>query len=95
MYLLQKKLDVSTMYSDNSNMKAIKELIPILKGVLLDYRVIATFLGFLFFIMIAGFIVNYTKRPPRPKKKRGSAPVQAPKPEPAEAPAEETEEEVE
>lgn len=63
-------------------MKGIKELLPVLKGVLLDYRVIVTFIGFLLIIMIAGFIVNYRKRPPKPKKNKNlAAAPAAPKPE--------------
>lgn len=77
-------------------MKGIKELLPVLKGVLLDYRVIATFIGFLLIIMIAGFIVNYKKRPPRPKaKKNAVAAPAAPKQEEEKNESEEGQEESE
>ena len=67
-------------------MKGLKAIIPVLLGVLKDFRVIATLVAFLLVIMIAGGIANYRKKPPRPKKE---------KPAPKAAPKEQTEENAE
>lgn len=69
-------------------MKGLKAIIPVLLGVLKDFRVIATLVAFLLVIMIAGGIANYRKKPPRPKKEK-------PAPAPKAAPKEQTEEEAE
>lgn len=61
-------------------MKHFKEMISLVLGVLKDYRVLITLAGFFFVIMIAGFIANYTKKPPKPRKKK-SAPAPQPQTE--------------
>ncbi|MCQ2598041.1 MAG: hypothetical protein MJ181_09360 [Treponema sp.] len=62
-------------------MKHFKEMMSLVLGVLKDYRVIITLIAFLLVIMIAGFIANYTKKPPKPKKKKNAPIVVQPQPE--------------
>ena len=51
-------------------MKSLLAQLPLLKQVITDYRVLITLVGFILVIMIAGGVVNYTKKPPRPKTKK-------------------------
>lgn len=67
---------------------SVKELIPLILGVLKDFRVIGTLIVMLVVIEFARFVTNYTKKAPRPKIAK-SAKKSAPAPAPAEAPAEE------
>lgn len=71
-------------------MKTLKELLPVLAGVLTDFRVIATFIGFLVVLMITGFIVHYSKKPPKLKSEKKPAAEQ--KPAEAEGESQESEE---
>ena len=59
-------------------MNDIKGFFPLVFGVLKDWRVIATLIAFFLVIMIAGFIANYSKKPPRLKSEKPvkAAPVQ-------------------
>lgn len=69
----------------------MKELIPVIIGVLKDWRVITTVIAMLLVIEFAKFVANYKKRPPRPKVKKAPAPAPAEKKE--DKPAEEAKEE--
>lgn len=69
----------------------MKELIPVITGVLKDWRVITTVIAMLLVIEFAKFVANYKKRPPRPKVKKAPAPAPAEKKE--DKPAEEAKEE--
>ena len=73
----------------------IKALLPVILGVIKDWRVIAIVIAMILVIAFTKFIVNYEKKPKRPKtKKKPASP--APKKEaseggeaaPSEAPAE-------
>ncbi|MCQ2585053.1 MAG: hypothetical protein MJ185_05630 [Treponema sp.] len=59
-------------------MNGFKSFFPLVLGVLKDWRVIATLIAFFLIIMIAGFIANYSKKPPRLKSEKpvNVAPVQ-------------------
>lgn len=70
-------------FTDKPNMNGFKSFFPLVFGVFKDWRVIATLIAFFLVIMIAGFIANYSKKPPRPKKQKAAAP--APKAQEGEA----------
>ena len=75
---------------------AIKDYIPVILGVLKDFRVIGTVIVMILVIEFAKFVTTYRKKPPKPKAKKGAA-APAPKEEKkeekaaeaSEAPAEE------
>ncbi|MCF0242418.1 MAG: hypothetical protein HUK25_07245 [Treponema sp.] len=54
-------------------MKTIKEMLPLIIEVFKDFRVIAALVGFIFIVAIARGVANYTKRPPRRKKKKSQS----------------------
>ena len=56
----------------------IKEYIPVILGVLKDFRVIGTVIVMILVIQFAKYVTTYRKKPPKPKK--GKAPKQAPAP---------------
>lgn len=66
---------------------SVKELIPVILGVIKDIRVIITIIAMLVVIEFATFVINYTKKAPKPKKQKNSK--KAPAPKPAEPAAEE------
>lgn len=74
----------------------IKALLPVILGVIKDWRVIAIVIAMILVIAFTKFIVNYEKKPKRPKTKKKPAAAPAPKKEaseggeaaPAEDPAE-------
>lgn len=73
----------------------IKALLPVILGVIKDWRVIAIVIAMILVIAFTKFIVNYEKKPKRPKTKKKTA-SPAPKKEASEggeaAPAEAPEE---
>ena len=71
----------------------MKELIPVITGVLKDWRVITTVIAMLLVIEFAKFVANYKKRPPRPKVKKAPAPAPAPAEKKEDKSAEEAKEE--
>ena len=64
-----------------------KELLPVFIGVLTDWRVILIVVSMILVITFTKFIVNYEKKPKKPKDKKKTA-AAAPK---KEAPAENAE----
>lgn len=64
-----------------------KDYLPIIFGVLKDFKVIGTVIVMLFVVAFAKYVINYTKKPKVPKAKK--APKAAPKKEPQAEEAEE------
>lgn len=62
------------------------DYLPVILGVLKDFRVIGTVIVMLIVIEFAKFITSYKKRPPRPKKEKGKKAAPAPAPAPAQEP---------
>lgn len=60
-----------------------KDYIPIILGVLKDFRVIGTVIAMLLVVAFSKYIINYTKKPKVPKQKKAPAPKKEP-PKPAE-----------
>ena len=58
-----------------------KELMPVIIGVLKDWRVILIVVAMIFVISFAKFIVNYQKKPKRAGKKKKAIAAPAPKAE--------------
>lgn len=76
-------------FSDKEIMTVSPNFFSIFLGVISDFKVIATLIAFILVIMIASFIANYTKKPPRPKKQSiKAAPAPAPKPQEEESDSE-------
>ncbi len=50
---------------------SIKDYIPLILGVLKDFRVIGTVIVMLLVIQFAKFVTTYKKKPPKPKGKKG------------------------
>ena len=48
----------------------VKEYIPVILGVLKDFRVIATVIAMLLVIEFSKFVTTYRKKPPKKKKKK-------------------------
>lgn len=61
-----------------------KELLPVILGVIKDWRVIVIVVTMILVIAFTKFIVNYEKKPKRPKLKKKPAAAPAPKKEAAE-----------
>ena len=59
----------------------VKELFPVIFGVLKDLRVIGTVIVMLAVIEFSKFVTTYKKKPPKPKAKKAAAPAPAPKEE--------------
>ena len=74
---------------------AIKDYIPVILGVLKDFRVIATVIAMILIVKFAKFVTTYKKRPPKPKNKKAPKPVPAPKEEKKEEKSEEAEDDEE
>ena len=60
---------------------AIKEYIPVIFGVLKDFRVIGTVLVMIIVIEFAKYVTNYKKKPARKKAKKAPKAETAPKKE--------------
>lgn len=58
-----------------------KDYIPIIFGVLKDLKVIGTLIVMLLVIAFTKYIINYTKKPKKPKVKKAPKPAPAPKTE--------------
>lgn len=56
----------------------LKPMVDLCAGVLKDARVIATALLTIFFILLANYVVDYRKKPPRIKTKRIKVAAAAP-----------------
>ena len=74
---------------------AIKDYIPVILGVLKDFRVIATVIAMILIVKFAKFVTTYKKKPPKPKNKKAPKPVPAPKEEKKEEKSEEAEDDEE
>lgn len=48
---------------------SIKDYIPIILGVIKDFRVIGTVVAMIIVIEFAKYVTTYRKKPPKPKKK--------------------------
>ncbi len=59
----------------------IKDYIPVILGVLKDFRVIGTVIVMILVIQFAKFVTTYKKKPPKPKGKKAPKPAPAPKEE--------------
>lgn len=57
----------------------IKDYIPLILGVLKDFRVIGTVIVMILVIEFAKFVTTYRKKPPKPKNKKAPKAVPAPK----------------
>ena len=57
----------------------IKDYIPLILGVLKDFRVIGTVIVMILVIEFAKFVTNYRKKPPKPKNKKAPKAAPAPK----------------
>lgn len=58
---------------------SIKDYIPIILGVIKDFRVIGTVVAMIIVIEFAKYVTTYRKKPPKPKKKKNAAtPTPAP-----------------
>ena len=51
---------------------AIKDYIPLILGVLKDFRVIGTVIVMILVIEFAKFVTTYRKKPPKPKGKKAA-----------------------
>lgn len=60
---------------------AISELIPVIIGVLKDFRVIGTVIAMILVIEFAKYVTTYRKKPPKKKGKKAAKPAPAPKEE--------------
>ena len=60
---------------------AISELIPVIIGVLKDFRVIGTVIAMILVIEFAKCVTTYRKKPPKKKGKKAAKPAPAPKEE--------------
>ena len=59
----------------------ISELIPVIIGVLKDFRVIGTVIAMILVIEFAKYVTTYRKKPPKKKGKKAAKPAPAPKEE--------------
>ena len=59
----------------------IKEYIPVILGVLKDFRVIGTVIVMILVIQFAKFVTTYRKKPPKPKKAKAAKAAQPAKEE--------------
>jgi len=59
----------------------IKDYIPVILGVLKDFRVIGTVIVMILVIEFAKFVTTYRKKPPKPKGKKAAKTAPAPKTE--------------
>lgn len=59
----------------------IKDYIPVILGVLKDFRVIGTVIVMILVIEFAKFVTTYRKKPPKPKGKKAAKAAPAPKTE--------------
>ena len=66
------------VFQTDKMIMTIKEYIPVVLGVLKDFRVIGTVIVMILVIQFAKYVTTYRKKPPKPKK--GKAPKQAPAP---------------
>lgn len=57
----------------------IKDYIPLILGVLKDFRVIGTVIVMILVIEFAKFVTTYRKKPPKPKNKKAPKAAPAPK----------------
>ena len=57
----------------------IKDYIPVILGVLKDFRVIGTVIVMILVIEFAKFVTTYRKKPPKPKGKKAPKAAAAPK----------------
>lgn len=60
---------------------AIKDYIPVILGVLKDFRVLGTVIVMILVIEFAKYVTTYKKKPPKPKGKKAAKPAPAPKEE--------------
>ena len=73
-----KVLKNPTSLSDIKTM-TIKDYIPLILGVLKDFRVIGTVIVMILVIEFAKFVTTYRKKPPKPKNKKAPKAASAPK----------------
>ena len=73
-----KVLKNPTSLSDIKTM-TIKNYIPLILGVLKDFRVIGTVIVMILVIEFAKFVTTYRKKPPKPKNKKAPKAAPAPK----------------
>ena len=59
----------------------IKDYIPVILGVLKDFRVIGTVIVMILVIEFAKYVTTYKKKPPKPKGKKAAKAAPAPKTE--------------
>ena len=59
----------------------IKDYIPVILGVLKDFRVLGTVIVMILVIEFAKYVTTYKKKPPKPKGKKAAKPAPAPKEE--------------
>ena len=67
----------------------IKDYIPVILGVLKDFRVIGTVIVMILVIEFSKYVTTYKKKPPKPKVKKAPKAPAAPKEEKKEEKAEE------
>lgn len=60
---------------------SIKDYIPIILGVIKDFRVIGTVVAMIIVIEFAKYVTTYRKKPPKPKKSKVVAAPAPAKPE--------------
>ena len=69
------------VYPADKMIMTIKDYIPVILGVLKDFRVIGTVIVMILVIEFAKFVTTYRKKPPKPKGKKAPKAAPAPKTE--------------
>ena len=69
------------VYPADKMIMTIKDYIPVILGVLKDFRVIGTVIVMILVIQFAKYVTTYRKKPPKPKKAKSAKAAPAPKEE--------------
>ena len=69
------------VFQTDKMIMTIKEYIPVILGVLKDFRVIGTVIVMILVIQFAKFVTTYRKKPPKPKKAKAAKAAQPAKEE--------------